>query len=479
MKTIISRIGITGLILLSVFINAFAQESTTLQFMKGMPQSSLTNPALHNDSSLLVIGLPGLSGVYADFSSSFAVNDLIHKGTGVLADSLVMDIDGFHNSLKSTNSIMQHSSIPLLYMGFRSRKAFFSFGITEKSISRFSFDKSIVTFIKDGNAAYMGQNFDLGNLDFDAFNYSEFAFSYSNEFLKGKLSVGVTAKYLMGQSALQTERMNLKVETAADASYINLSSDMKVNISAPVTVEYDEDNYFNGMEDSDDIEPADYILQKGNSGMAFDLGAVYKLTPKITLSASIVDIGKIKFKENLTNLSHVSTYKWEGIDFSNSIDESQSNYVDPSDLVEDETDKLEDSFRPKKSEFSSSAFDVKLPTKVYLGGTYQINKNLNLGLLDCLYKNGEVSRNSITLSANALLGNFFSLSGSYSMIGNASNLGLGAALRLGFFQFYLASDNLMALADPAKAEFVSARFGVNLLFGRKHKVKTAETTENQ
>jgi len=33
---------------------------------------------------------------------------------------------------------------------------------------------------------------------------------------------------------------------------------------------------------------------------------------------------------------------------------------------------------------------------------------------------------------------------------------------------YLVSDNLMALNDPAKADFVNARFGMNFLFGRKH-----------
>ena len=45
------------------------------------------------------------------------------------------------------------------------------------------------------------------------------------------------------------------------------------------------------------------------------------------------------------------------------------------------------------------------------------------------------------------------------------------AIRLGFMQMYLVSDNLMALNDPAKAEFVNARFGMNFLFGRKHKQK--------
>ncbi len=468
MRNILTKIGLLGLILLSGIWTVSAQESTTLQFMKGVPQSGLMNPALHNDSSKVVIGLPGLSGAYLDFNSGFAIDDLIHKGTGSLADSLVMDIEGFHNKLKTTNSVQQNFSMPLFFLGIRVKKSFFSVGITEKAMSSFSFDKSLVSFIKDGNGPYMGQNFDLGNIDIDAFHYREYAFGYSNEFIKNKLTVGLKAKFLYGKAALQTERMNIKVETAADGSTLNLSSDMKVNLSAPLTVEYDEKNYFNGM-NSDNMEGGDYMLQKGNSGMAFDIGAVYKLTPKIILSGSIVDIGKISFKKDLISLNHVSTYKWEGVDFSKSIDDSKTDYVDPSDLLETETDKLTDTFKPKKSEFGTEAFDVSLPTKIYLGGTYQVNNMLNVGLLDCIYKFGNISRNTITLSGNAMLSDFFSLTGSYSMIGSSSNVGLGMALRLGAMQLYFVNDNVLALANPAKAEFVNLRFGINLLFGRtKH-----------
>lgn len=477
MKKILTKILIFSLIVMAIHSTVWAQESTTLQFMKGVPQS--VNPALHNDSSTVVIGLPGLSGMYFDFNSGFAVNDLIHKGTGRLADSLVVDIDRFYNALQPTNSIEQHFSIPLFYLGIRSKKSFFSFGITEKQVAQFTFAKDLVAFIKDGNAAYMGKNFDLGDMDMDAFYYREFALGYSNELIKNKLTVGVKAKLLYGKFAMQTERMNLKVETAADASYLNLSSDMKINLSAPVTPEFDDDGYFNGM-NGDDVDPVDFMLQKGNTGMAFDLGAVYKLTPKITLSGSIIDIGKVSFKKNLISLNHVSTYKWEGIDFSKSMDDSKEDYVDPSDLMEDEMKKIEQSFKPKESEFGSETFDMKIPMKIYLGGTYEVSKNFNLGILDRMYKNGDFSQNTVTLSANTMLGNFLSLTGSYSMIGKStSNVGVGMAIRMGFMQIYFVGDNLLAVANPAKTDYANLRFGMNFLFGRKHKPKVVETTEIQ
>jgi len=472
MKNRFTKILVLSLILMIGILTVSAQESTTLHFMKGIPQSDLQNPALHNDSSLVVIELPGMSGMYFDFSSDFAINDLIHKGTGSLSDSLVLDIDGFHNSLKTTNSIQQNFSMPIIFLGMWSKKSFFSFGITEKEIFQFTFDKSLITFLKDGNAQYMGQNYDLGNLGFDAVHYREYSFGYSNELIKNKLTVGLKVKALYGKFALQTERMNLKIETAADGSYLNLNTDMKINLSLPLTVEYDQNGYFSGM-NSNNLTPSGYMMQKGNFGMAFDLGAVYKLTSKITLVGSIVDMGKISFKKDIISLTHVSNFKWEGIDFSKSIDNTKADYVDPNGLFDNEMNKLKDSFKPKKSEFGSDAFDVSIPTKIYLGGTFEVNNKLNVGLLDRMIKNGNISKNTITLSANAKFGNSFSLTGSYSIVNNSyKNLGLGMAFRLGAMQTFFVSDNLLALANPAKSQFVNARFGGSYLFGRKKKPAT-------
>jgi hypothetical protein len=287
--------------------------------------------------------------------------------------------------------------------------------------------------------------------------------------LKDKLTLGLKAKALFGKFALQTEKMNIQVETAPDASYVNLKSDMKINLSAPVSVEYDQDGYYSAMK-STHISGVNYMTQTGNMGFAIDFGAVYKLTPKLLLSGSIIDLGKISFKNSVLNLDHSSTYQWTGIDFSKSIDNTSAGYIKPSDLIDAETTKLKDSFRPKNTEFSTEPFKMTIPTKIFLGGTYDITSRFNLGLLDRLYKYGDYTQNSVTLSANALLGKIFSLTGSYSMIGNSTNnLGLGMALRLGAMQIYFVNDNVLAFVNPSNVEVANLRFGINLLFSGKSK----------
>jgi len=67
-----------------------------------------------------------------------------------------------------------------------------------------------------------------------------------------------------------------------------------------------------------------------------------------------------------------------------------------------------------------------------------------------------------------MLGDIFSLTGTYSAVnGTYDNLGLGLALRGGPLQFYMVNDNILALANPVRADFVNIRFGMNILVGRK------------
>lgn len=463
------NILITGIILLAATITTSAQESTTMHFMKGMSQSTTFNPALHNDSSAVIIGLPGLSGVYFGLNSDFAVNDLIHYGTGSMADSLVIDIDGFHNSLKDDglNYFRQNFEMSLFYLGFRTKNTFVSFGINEKESAQFGFGKGFITFLKDGNGSSMGAVQDLGDLIFNAYHYREFAFGVSHDLMDGRLSVGAKFKALYGKFALQTNKLNFKVETAQDGSSVKMTTDMDVNFASPLIPEYDENNYLKGFDDN--FTGNDYILNSDNMGMAFDLGAVFKVTPKITLSASVVDIGKIPFKTGVYNVKHNQSYTWEGLDFTNSLDDTDPNYISADDMIDNEMEKLEAVVKPKKDEVSSNAFDMAIPAKVFVGGTYVLNDKLNFGLLDRMYMYEGETVNTLTLSANAMLGEFFSVTGSYSAMGGTyDNLGLGMALRLGFLQLYMVNDNLLALTDPAKAQFVNVRFGLNILFGRNY-----------
>jgi len=294
-----------------------AQESNSLYFMKGMPQANMYNPVLHNDSSTVVIGLPGLSGMYFDLNGDVAINDVIHYGTDNMSDSLIVDIDRFHSALTDQNYFSQNFNTNLFHLGFRTDKVFFDFSVTEKQFFSMEIGKDFVSFLKDGNVNYIGKTQNFRDIDMDFMHYREFAIGASTDVMDGRLSVGIRAKALYGKFAMQTGKLNFQVTTAGDGSSLMLNTDMKVNFALPtMTPDYDENNLFTGF--SGDFKMSDYMLASDYMGMAFDLGAVFKVNPKLTVSASLVDIGKIAFDTDAYNVYLNDSYAWEGLDFSDS-----------------------------------------------------------------------------------------------------------------------------------------------------------------
>jgi len=44
-----------------------------------------------------------------------------------------------------------------------------------------------------------------------------------------------------------------------------------------------------------------YLINSGNPGFGIDLGLKYKITPKLSASLSIIDLGAINWKNNLNS----------------------------------------------------------------------------------------------------------------------------------------------------------------------------------
>ena len=51
----------------------------------------------------------------------------------------------------------------------------------------------------------------------------------------------------------------------------------------------------------DNFSVSKYAFKKKNTGMGIDLGGVYKLNKKISFSASVIDLGFIKWKSGINN----------------------------------------------------------------------------------------------------------------------------------------------------------------------------------
>ena len=109
--------------------------------------------------------------------------------------------------------------------------------------------------------------------------------------------------------------------------------------------------------------------------------------------------------------------------------------------------------------------------KLYLGATYQLNRTFYVGGLFRASLVDKMFIPSLTASVNGRLMRNVSASVSYSITrGSYVNLGAGLTAKLGPFQLYLETDNLLA-CNYTNTQSANARFGINLLFGHKDKKK--------
>ncbi|MCX6236841.1 MAG: DUF5723 family protein, partial [Bacteroidia bacterium] len=175
-------------------------QPNTLYFMKGIPQTKDLNPARPGISGGFYFSMPLFSKLdLSANANNWAYNDLIHKGTGTQADSLIIDLDNFAESLGNKNFVQASAALTIFEGGYKKGKNFYAVSLSEREFIEVFFNKSIISLIKNGNYQYVGQTFYSGNFGVGAQHYHEFAFNYSRDITK-KITIGAAAKILFGMA---------------------------------------------------------------------------------------------------------------------------------------------------------------------------------------------------------------------------------------------------------------------------------------
>ncbi len=447
-----------GILLFASSLCGYAQ-TNVLYHMKGLPQTRELNPALFNQNESFYMGfLPGLSSIELNMGTSgWSYNDLIRKGTGEDAGKLVWDFDSFYEALGDEGHLRESMSYNFLEFGWRKGRNFYGFSASVREFTNLSLSNSLIApFTEIAENPYFGDGYTTGEMSASANAYAQFALNYGREITE-KLNIGVAAKILVGTAAVKAENLQVYMNDIDDGYATEILAEGTASFALPADVTYDEEGYLDEIDFSDDAM-SDFFSSP-NMGFAVDLGASYELTDKITLSASIIDLGSIKYK----NYSQVLTQDENGYIF-NGVNISKD--ADDSDEIADE---IEESFK-FKGQYGS--FSMSLPTQFYLGGDYQLNEKYSFGALARLRSVNGTAGASFTASANAYWGRFFALTAAYSMTEQKyDNLGLAMAIRGGAFQLYVATDDVVSLAAPSRGNQASFRLGMNWLFGRKFQEK--------
>lgn len=463
------KIIIIFVVLSIVLVQNSKAQDNTMYFMHSVPQTTGLNPAIQYRCRDF-IELPVISSLkYAYNNSWFSFENLIHEGEGELADSFIVDLDYLADNLFAVSSLRNTLDFNIMGAGYGYRKFYFTFNISNHSEARIGVARDVISFFVHGNwdpENDEARSIDLSGIAVNGFNYTGISAGASYKF-NNRLTAGIKIKRLWGAANFNTRYSELVLETEQNPIALNFTSEYRVNCSVPVEITYDSLGIIADVQFNSGNYMQDFIFNK-NRGWAVDVGVIYRYSERITVMASVVDLGYINWRTNVNNFLEEGDFSFIGFDL------KDYENIDQQSLFETLIDSLKHSFQFTNSE---TTYKTMLSAKVFAGATYYVNEWLNFGLLTNTIIFDKLPHPTVTLSANINPVQFLSATLSYSYMNRSfNNLGFALALGRSGVQFYFASDNIPlrynSLKDspvmwPSSARTFNFRIGLNILFGCK------------
>lgn len=430
-----------------------AQKNFTMYSLNETAQSHYLNPAFRPKAKVF-ISLPLAMQSIGVSHSGFNLNHVLQERAQ--DDSLEVNAENAINKMGKKNFLTMESYNEILSFGFGVKKNYFSFAVTNRFQSNLIYPKELFQFAFEGNGKeFLGQRASLDGFGVNVMSYVEYAVGYNRK-VNEKLSVGGRIKLLSGVANVNTRKSKLGIYTDETTFDITIDGSAEVN-TAGVKPFYDTlvDSY----------NPLKNAYSFKNFGFAVDLGGSYDLTKKITVTASLLDLGMIKWKTDVANfVSSDVNYQFRGVDLNEYLKDSTTNFID------NLSDTLEKVFTQQEN---NESYATGLYTRFYLGGIYKFTDKFSVGAT--LYNEFIKSRYrpGLILSGNVKINNWFAATINYSAYARSfSNVGLGFTIKGGPIQFYCTSDNILGFMFPQASKNFHACFGLNILIGKNKDTET-------
>lgn len=451
-----------------------AQEDLTIYTLNNVQQALYVNPAtkLNHKAN---IGLPGISSVYFDLINNVFIPKYAFSVDG--NGTTTINTETLIKKWKPRNYFGVNARVDLLSFGFTVKEQnYISFSVRENFFSRLTLPEGLLELPLLGNTNFEenGGLTDLSGLGNDLNYYRSWALGYQREY-NNKWRFGGSLKYLQGIANVHFKRSDIQWQTDPDTYDYAFSGQIDVRTSGYDTTGADP--------------TTQSILNPGNHGFGVDLGAVYQLTDKIELSASLIDLGFIRWKQNINSFrTEDIDLIYDGIDFTAAV------------LGDTTASAPEETFDEYLEDYDAyyDKYTTSLLTKLYLGGSYELYKNEHFkGRANVLLQGGLYHGKllpSVTVGYTQDVYNFLQASVNYSYVNRGNNIGFGLSANLFPVQLYVTVDNLLAsryteIVDenqnpivpyiPYNAKKMHVHFGINLTFGRKIKDKDKDGIKNR
>ena len=470
------------------------QTSRSAYFLEGATYRHLLNPAFMGERGY--VSMPGLGNLYIGARTTAGVGDFIFKTSDGGLTTFMHESVGkkeFLNGLPNRVKLGEYLNEDILSIGFHAWGGFNTFGISIKSDASINMPNDLFKFMKDASDSH----YQLKGINMATTNYAEIAFGHARE-INDNLSVGIKAKALVGlaKATMRIKQLDIvatedKWQITPQGAEVYVSGKGLIMPTKGEMKNYQEDDYTldeegnrtttlkPGTDDQfsyDDIDFDDDNIGPTGFGMAFDLGAVYKLNDDWTFSASILDLGFISWK-NTVKGSMSNSFEFNGFTEIplKEDDDNKGNSLD------NQADKIVDQLADM-AKFTKDGEGMKrttaLAATMHFGAQYTLPTydRLKFGLLSTTRLQGRHTWTEARISANISPISWFEMSANYAL----SNFGSAAGVMLNFnprgFNFFIAADVPIGTFEPAyyapinRAQ-ANVNLGINFTFGPKHKRK--------
>jgi hypothetical protein len=439
MRQYIKYLVIFLIILFPSIKEGTAQESYLLKELR-IPQVAQENPGsiIPYDAH---VSFPLLGRVQVGVNLPFSYGDAMP-----LSDKLL-------DRVKKKNAFRIGAQITPIHLGFRvKKKNYFSLTIAIKADANLTFKKDLASFIIKGNAPFEGKELSfIGNDFLSAISYAEVGVGYNRE-VNDNLSFGVNAKYLLGLFNAYTSKAELLLYTGNKYHELDISHTLQGKMAGIIDIE-------NGNISVDNI-----FKNLKNHGFALDVGARYKINRLFEVSASVLDIGFIRWKANPKQYNIDKTFSVVGIQYDDVFKDTGTvlNSFDPNGYLREIADTIVDNFIADLEKTSS--YTKWLNLRFNVGGSIYASPNDRFNFtFTGRFING-VFVPSGCVSYHRTCGKWFDF-----VIGNTFktnaifNPGVGLNLTLEVFQLYLAVDYANTFIFIDKAKNLNIALGVNFV----------------
>ncbi len=427
---------IVTLLLLFSSLLTVGQMSHSLYVFDNLPQNNFENPALINNAEW-TLSLPILAGVSANFYSPVTFNQL----GSITQDSILnLNLKNLQKKTPSVFSINQTLDIPLFTYTRSKDKHQFSFALYERQNFSIYANSELLNLINNGNSNI--NQIQQPKAGFNFTSYHEFSAGFAKR-KNRKLTLGARAKLLLGTYNFQTRKSEIAIKTESDltAQDFAVQAVYEYNDSIlPITKESFISNF---------ISPK-------NIGFAFDYGFHYHIDRKSKISASINNVGFIRWNTQSINYTAIGDYTWKGID----LDQVINHQKDFNEIIEETKTSIQKSIGDT---ITYSAYYTLVNPNVLLHYTQKIAPQLEMSMINRTTLFYNHIKNNLSIVAKYQINKHTAVSSSYSII-NRSFINLGIAVYSNHrkFDWYMGTNNFLWFLSSSNFKAANLTFGCNL-----------------